>query len=317
MKLNDVNHVAIIGTGMIGASMATMFTGNGYKTTLYAINDQEAANGLSRYRTIYNDLIDNGLVTRKQADACEALLSITQDYADIADADFIFECVVENKDVKFSVYAEIEKHCHKFRALASSTSAMSPEDLCKGLKENAHKLVGAHPWNPPHLVPCVEVVRSSCTSDDALDFCVKVLESVGRKPAVMKKAAPGFIANRLQHAILREAVYMIETGICDARDIDSALTYSFMPRYTSIGFFEHQDNAGLDMVLSIDDYLFPDLCTAQEAQDFIRSRCEKGELGIKTGKGIYDWEGVDLAEFRKRAAAPYLSFFNWDLPGEE
>ena len=315
MKLDSIEHVAVIGSGMIGASMAALFTGNGYRTTIYAINDKEAQRGQDRYDSCYQDLMAEGLVTEKQAKACNKLLSVTQTYDDIADADFVFECVFENKDVKFSVYREVEKHCRQFKAIASSSSAMSADDLAEGLTQK-DKMVVAHPWNPPHLVPCVEVVKSKYTSNEALNTVVQFLESVHHKPAVMLKSAPGFIANRLQHAILRESVYMIESGICTARDIDSALMYSFMPRYTSIGFFEHQDNAGLDMVKSIDDYLFPDLCTAQKAQDLINQKVAEGNLGIKTGKGIYDWSGVDLAAFRKRASAPYFKFFDWDLPEE-
>lgn len=313
MKLEQVHHVAIIGSGMIGASMAALFTGNGYKTTIYAINDKEAQSGESRYDTYYKDLVNDGLVTPAQAAACRALLHFTTTYDGIADADFIFECVVERMDVKFEVFRQVEQHCKQFKAIASSTSAMSADDLAEGMTDKT-KLLAAHPWNPPHLVPCVEIVRSNYTSDEALDFTVALLESVHRKPAIMKRSAPGFIANRLQHAILREAVYMIEQGICGPEDIDKALTYSFIPRYTSIGFFQHQDYAGLDMVLSIDDYLFPDLCNATKGQDYIRDRYNAGDLGVKTGKGIYDWHGVDMDAFRKRASAPYLKFFDWDLP---
>lgn len=315
MKLDQVEHVAIIGSGMIGASMAVLFTGNGYKTTIYAINEKEAKSGEDRYDTYYEDLINNGLVTKSQAAACKKLLHFALDYDGIADADFIFECVIERKDVKFEVFRQIEAHCTKYKALASSTSAMSAQDLSEGVTHK-EKLLAAHPWNPPHLVPCVEIVRSTYTSDETVDFAVALLESVHRKPAIMKKSAPGFIANRLQHAILREAVYMIEQGICEPQDIDKALTYSFIPRYTSIGFFQHQDYAGLDMVLSIDDYLFPSLCTDQKGQDYIRNLHDAGNLGVKTGKGIYDWHDVDMDAFRKRASEPYLKFFDWDLPEE-
>ena len=149
MKLESVQHVAVIGSGMIGASMAALFTGNGYKTTIYAINDKEAQSGLARYDSCYQDLIAEGYVTEKQAKACKNLLHVTQTYDDIADADFVVECVFENKDVKFSVYKDVEKHCKQFKAIASSSSAMSADDLAEGLTQK-DKMVVAHPWNPPH-----------------------------------------------------------------------------------------------------------------------------------------------------------------------
>lgn len=315
MKLDSINHIGILGTGMIGSSLAVLFTGNGYRATMLAINDQEIEAGINRYRAYFDDLIEKKLVTKKQANACEKLVSLTKDYADLQDADFIFECVVENIDIKYAVYKEAEKYCKKFKAIVSSTSAISVEDLAKGL-EQKDKFSVVHPWNPPHLVPCVEVVKSKFTSDESVKTIEDILKSVGREVVVMHKSAPGFIGNRLQHALYREAVYMVEQGIASPQDIDRTLRTSFIPRYTSIGLFEHHDYAGLDMVLSIQDYLFPSLCNADKGQDLIRNLYNEGNLGFKTGKGLLDWSGVDIKKFRQRASEPYLRFFNWSLPEE-
>ncbi len=316
MRVEGINKVAVVGSGMIGACMAVLSTGNGYPTTILAIDDTQAASGLSRYDECYTDLIKQGLVTEKQAAACKKLLKVTLTYEDIADVDFIFECVFEKIEVKYSVYELIEKNCRKFKAIASSTSAISANDLADGLKIHKDKLMVAHPWNPPHLVPLVEVVKSDYTSEDTVEIVRSMLESMGRKVALMKMDAPGFIANRLQHALIRESVYIIEQGICSPKDIDTALMYSFMPRYTSIGLFEHQDNAGLDLVDNIEKYLFSDLCTAQTTQDFIKEKVESGDLGVKTGKGIYDWNKESIEDLKYRAAKPYFQFFNWDIPKE-
>ncbi|MDR0491645.1 MAG: 3-hydroxyacyl-CoA dehydrogenase family protein, partial [Oscillospiraceae bacterium] len=248
MKLDNVNKIAIVGTGMIGASLATLFSGNGYNVVMYAINDKEAESGLTRFRTNFRDLIAYGLVTDKQFDACGKLLIVTQDYADIADADFVYECVFEDKAVKYSVYAELEKNCKKARGIASTSSAMDTDLLCQGfsIPEYRALFATAHPWNPPHLVPCVEVVKGKHTSPSAVSFICSVLESCGRAPVVMQKSVPGFIANRLQHTLFREAAYMVEEGIATPQDINRALAASFIPRYTAIGIFEHFDYAGLD-----------------------------------------------------------------------
>ena len=316
MKLQNINHIAIIGTGMIGASMAVLFTGNGYKTTIYANSENGASRGKASYEAYYKDLIEKKLITKMQAEKCELLLHFTQKYEDLADVDFIFECVVESLAVKHDVYKKIEKYCKRFKVIASSTSAISADDLAEGLVQK-DKLSVAHPWNPPHLVPCIEVVKSKYTSDESLKILVDTLKSVGRKPIVMKKSVPGFIGNRLQHALFREAVYMVEQGIATPEDIDNTLKYSFAPRYTSIGLFEHFDYAGLDMILSIEDYLFPTLSNAKRTPDYIRSRCNAGDLGFKTGKGVYDWSKKDTEKFRECASEPYLRFFNWSLPEDK
>lgn len=314
MKLEGVDKIAIIGTGMIGASLATLFTGNGYETVMYAINDTEAAGGQDRYDTNFDDLIASGLVTEKQKAACSKLLSITQTYEDIADADFVYECVFENKEVKYSIYQEIDKHCTKVRGISSTSSAMDTDLLCKGFSKYGDKFAVAHPWNPPHLVPCVEIVKGSQTSDEALRFICDVLESVGRAPVVMNRSVPGFVANRLQHALYREAAYMVEQGISTPQDIDRALMTSFVPRYTAVGIFEHFDYAGLDMIKSIEETLYGDLCDQKEPHKLVLDHYNKGELGYKSGKGVLDWSDVDIDAYRKRAAAPYERFFNWSLP---
>lgn len=316
MKRNDVNQIAIIGTGMIGASLATLFTGNGYQTVMVAINDTEAAGGLERYRTNFSDLVAEGLVTQKQKEACERLLTITQSYEDIAEADFVYECVFENKEVKYSIYAKIDEYCTKVRGISSTSSAMDTNLLCTGFEKYRDRFAVAHPWNPPHLVPCVEIVKGDYTSKEALKFICDVLESCGRAPVVMNRSVPGFVANRLQHALYREAAYMVEQGIASPQDIDRALQTSFVPRYTAVGIFEHFDYAGLDMIKSIQETLYHDLCDTKEPNPLVIEHYNKGELGYKTGRGVLDWSGVDIDAYRKRAAEPYLKFFNWSLPEE-
>ena len=308
--------IAIIGTGAIGVSLAALFTGNGYDTTMLAISEELAAKARENWLETYRALEERGLVTAEQTAICEKYLHITLDYADLKDAELIFECAFEDKDVKYSIYEQIEKHCECFKVIVSTTSAMSPETLNAGLKSCPEKLVVAHPFLPPHLVPFVELVRASITSDYAVQTAYDMLESCGRKVCVMKKSAPGFIANRLQHALVREAYHMIERGLVEPRDIDKALMYSFTPRYTSVGLLEHQDAFGLDKVQSVENYLLPDLCDAKEALPFVNEHVEKGELGQATGKGTYEWDQESIADFKARAAEPYWKYFNWNMPQE-
>ncbi|MBQ0059793.1 MAG: 3-hydroxyacyl-CoA dehydrogenase family protein [Lachnospiraceae bacterium] len=318
MKLDGVNKIAIVGTGMIGASFATLFIGNGYDTVMYAINEEQRQVGFNWVNNNYADLIEKGLVTAEQAEICKKHLTITLSYEDLADADFVYECVFENKDVKYEIYANIDKYCTKVRGISSTSSAMDTDLLCQGFEKYKDLFAVAHPWNPPHLVPCVEIVKGSHTSDEALAFICELLESVGRAPVVMTKSVPGFVANRLQHALYREAAYMVEQNIASPQDIDRALMTSFVPRYTNVGIFEHFDYAGLDMIKSIEETLYPDLCVTKEPHDLVLSHYNKGELGPKSDnkQGVLDWTDVDMNVFRQREAEPYLKFFNWSIPEE-
>ncbi|WP_204791226.1 3-hydroxyacyl-CoA dehydrogenase family protein [Oscillibacter sp. CU971] len=302
--------VAIVGKGMIGISLAVLFTGNGIPTIVLAKNSEV---GLEKYRTYYKDLIAQGLVTEKQAAACERLLSFTEDYAGLRDAEIVFECVTEKLEVKYEVYCRVEANCPRLKAIASTTSAISPVDLAKGM-EQREKIMVAHPYNPPHMVPCVELVKNEFTAQESIDAVTELLEYCGREVCKMNKPAPGFIANRLQHALYREAVYMVEQGICAPEDIDKCIRSSWGPRYTSIGLFDHFDYAGLDLIANIERYLYPDLCDTKEVHPSLQERLDHGDLGYKTGTGYYDWRERDMDAFRKKTSVPYLQFFNWKLP---
>ena len=314
MKVKEINHIAIIGTGMIGSSQAALFTGNGYKTTLFAVNDEEEQKGVDQYNDFFKVLVEKELITPAEVERCAKYLYTTQDYKDIADADVIYECVPENLELKHSVYKNIEENCVQFKAVASTTSAKAPEDLAEGFSKNKEKMMVAHPFFPPHLIPFVEIVKGKDTDHDAAKLVYDLLESCGRKPIIANKSVPGFVANRLQHALAREAAYMVDEGIASPEDVDKALSYSFAPRYSVVGLFQHFDAAGMDMITSIQDYLLPSLSDRKDTPDIWRDHFNKGELGIKTGKGVYDWTEEAVAEFKEKASAPYFKFFNWDIP---
>lgn len=311
--MKNIRRIGVIGTGMIGASMAALFTGNGYRTIVYAVDEAQKQRGLKIYEQCYQDLIANGLMDQEQYQICRELLTIVCSYEELKKVEFVFECVLEQTAVKHEVYQKLEKYCPDIRAIASSTSAISADELAEGL-ERKELLAVAHPWNPPHLAPCVEVVRSRYTGNEALELILAVLEDTGKEVVVLKKGIPGFIGNRLQYAMFREAVYLVEQGIADPEEIDRTLKFSFAPRYTSIGIFEHFDNCGLDLAKDIEDYLFPSLCNDGSASSLIKERCEAGEYGVKSKKGMIDWKIHDPLDMQRRAAAPFTKFFNWKLP---
>ena len=314
MTLPEKYKIAVIGAGRIGMGLAVLFTGNGFRTTVLTTRPESIALGKQRYADFFQVLLERKLVTRHQADCSLKRLGFTTNYEDIADFKVVYECAVENLEVKHGIYRQIEKHLADLEVLASATSALSPDDLVKGLEKKKDTLAVAHPFNPPHLVPFVEAVKSEYTSGPAMKLIDEILTYCGRKVVTMKKGAPGFIANRLQHALMREALYMVEQGYASPRDIDTALMYSFMPRYTSVGLFEHQDAAGMDLVKSIEDYLLPSLSNAVSTPEYVVSRCKAGKLGQKTGEGIYTWTQEEKADFARRAAEPYWKYFNWKIP---
>lgn len=311
MKQTELK-IGIVGMGAIGTSLAALFTGNGY--TAMVLGRRAESVFMAAYDAVYDSIEARNLITKEQRKACRHLVSYTADYADLKDADIVFECVPEILEEKHKIYAQLEKSCEKLQALASATSALSPDDLIKGVHKWPEKVLVAHPFNPPHLVPFVEIVKSAITAQKPVDLVYNFLESCGRRVCIMKKSAPGFIANRLHHALLREAMYMVDNGLADPEEIDKTLMYSFMPRYTSVGIFEHHDAYGMDMLEKLQNYLYPHLAADTGSPDMVVNKVKAGTLGMKTNKGIYEWNQASIADFKKRAADPYWQFFNWNLP---
>jgi 3-hydroxybutyryl-CoA dehydrogenase len=314
MDIDQISHIGIIGTGMIGTSMAVLTTGHGYKTTIFARSPQRAKSCRAKFDAFYKEIADRGLMNQAQVDACASHLEVAFTYDAMADADVVFECVAEAVDTKHSVYGQIELHCHRIKAICSVSSAMVVDELAKNAIRYKDRIIVAHPFNPPHLVPFFELAMGSDTADGVIEFAANLLEAMDRKPVVLKKSAPGFIGNRLQFALWREALHIVASGIAEPEDIDTCLKYSFCPRYTSIGIFEHFDSGGLQLNYNVSKMLFPELCNDEKVIRPITEKIEAGDLGPETGKGFYNWENVDMNAYNARVSAPYWKYFNWKLP---
>ena len=318
MKLNSVRHIGIIGMGMIGDSMAALTTGHGYRTTCVVRRPEKIPEYEKTYEDYFRQLIGHKLMPENQLDICKKYLCFTTDYGALSDCDVVFECVNEDIALKHEIYAMLEAACSAVRAVCSASSAFVPDLLAEKAEKLKDRIIVTHPFNPAHIVPYFELCGGAATSPGVLEFACELLESLDRKPVILKKPAPGFIGNRLQFALWREALNLVESGICDPRDVDMCLNYSFCPRYTSIGIFEHFDNGGLKLNLSGCNAIFPTLSNIDKAPNAITDRIARGDLGASAESrvGFYDWNGVDMKAYRERVSAPYLRFAKWDLPKE-
>ncbi|MCL2365739.1 MAG: 3-hydroxyacyl-CoA dehydrogenase family protein [Oscillospiraceae bacterium] len=318
MKLDGVTHVGIIGLGMIGDSMAVLTTGHGYKTTCICRRPEMIPEYKKTYDNYFAQLIAQGLMPENQLSICEKYLSYTTDYSAISDCEVIFECVNENLELKFDILKKIEDHCHNVKAICSVSSTITPDEMGQKMTKYKDRLIVTHPFNPAHMVPFFECCGGDHTDPKVLDFAVDFLSAMGRKPVVLKKATPGFIGNRLQFALWREALNLVESGICEPRDVDTCLNYSFCPRYTSIGIYEHFDNGGMILNQAGCNGTFPHLSNISSAPPYVTDRIARGDLGARSEnkKGFYDWNGVDMKAYQERVNAPYWRFVDWDLPTE-
>lgn len=307
--------LAVYGTGTIGACQATLTSGNGYPTVV--IGRTEA--GLDRCRrTIsqnWDDLIAEGLAAAENKRAAMELVTITNDPAALAGAAFVFEAVAEDPEIKESVYAAITRFAGRDAVVASTTSSIDAAVLADRIENPARFLI-AHPFQPVHMLPLVEVVRHEGTSPETLNRVCALLRDLNRQVVVLNRSVPGFLVNRFAQALFREAIYLIEQGVASAEDIDRAVKYAMGMRYASIGLLEYYDAVGFDLESTIAKNVYPDLCDAKEIQRLTLEGLASGQTGQSAGRGLFDWSVKDEADFRRRKQSPYFGGVRlWHMPG--
>ncbi|WP_009961227.1 3-hydroxyacyl-CoA dehydrogenase family protein [Verrucomicrobium spinosum] len=224
-------------------------------------------------------------------------------------SDAILECVAEEMEQKTALLSQLT-HCRERKALIMTcTSALCVTDMARGSGLEGI-LVGAHFWNPPHLIPVVEVIPGAGTPEAQAERAMTLLQHAG-KIAVRCADVPGFIGNRLQHAMWREALALVDAGVCTAQDVDRVVKWTFALRLPALGPFENMDLVGLPLVQSIETYLFPHLAANHEPARSLTTRLQDGHTGMKAGQGFYDWTNRDaagLVALRDRQVVQQLQF---------
>jgi len=296
----DSANVAVIGTGMMGPGIAACLALAGHRVCLFGRSAESLDRGLASTRRGMDLLDKEGLVEpARRADAAQRL-SGTQDLAaTVGSADFVFESIVEDLTEKQRLFSQVEALAPKDAIFASNTSGLPITRIAEVL-QHPGRAATTHFWNPAHLMPLVEIVKGQQTSDDTVARLRWLLDGAGKKTVVVLKDVPGQLGNRLLHALFREAFHIVEEGIASVEDVDLAISNGPGLRFPAYGLLEHADMIGLDMQLAIDSYLFADLCALAEAPDVLKDRVARGDLGARTGRGLYDWTTRDAAAVRAR-----------------
>ncbi len=217
----------------------------------------------------------------------------------VRDADYVVEAVSENLALKQQLFAEIERHTRSDTILASNTSVIPITAIMQGLTVRERAL-GTHWWNPPFLVPLVEVIETQWTAPEVVAWTMGLHESAGKKPAHVKKDVPGFIGNRLQHALWREAISLVEHGICDAETVDAVVKASFGRRLAVLGPLENADLVGTDLTLAIHETVLPAIESRPAPSPYLEKLVADGKLGFKSGEGFRKWSPEQQAALRTK-----------------
>ena len=306
--------IAVYGSGTIGSCEATLIIGHGLPCVVIGHSQR----GLERCRKAieqnWDDLIAEGLATEKNKAAALKLLTITNDPVALAGCTFVFEAVAEGTEQKQEVYQAIEQYAAPNAVIASCTSSIDAEVLAK-LTGRPENLLIAHPFQPVHMLPLVEVVRHEKTADETVSRTLALLERLHRQVVVLNRSVPGFLVNRFAQALFRESIYLIEQGITTAADIDKAVKYAMGMRYASIGLLEYFDAVGYDLESTIASNVYPDLCDTKEIQSLVKEGLASGMTGQAAGQGLYDWSQKDGDDFRRRKQSPYFDGVKeWTMP---
>jgi 3-hydroxybutyryl-CoA dehydrogenase len=292
--LGEKAAIAVVGAGRMGAGIAQVFAAAGHRVALFDAMENARETALPRIR-------ENFVAVGDDLSAIEAI-ELREDLAEaVADADFVFEAAPENLALKQQIFVEIEAAAKSHAILASNTSVISITEIMGKLGDKTRAL-GTHWWNPPYLVPLVEVIRTVGVSDAAVTATLALLGSVGKTAVEVKKDVAGFVGNRLQHALWREAIALVNDGVCDAETVDRVVKASFGRRLAVLGPLENADMVGTDLTLAIHRYVLSQIDASPRPSLYLEKLVADGKLGFKTGQGFRPWTREQQTALRRQVA---------------
>lgn len=303
----------MLGCGTMGHSIALNAAWAGLSVKIHGISDADLEQGWTNMLKKLEVMLANGILSDLEAGQIQEKIKMTTSLEEaVTDATFVIEAVPENIQLKMDLFKRLDDLCGPDVILASNTSGLSPTEIAYETK-NPERTVVTHFWNPAHLIPLVEVVRGKSTSDEAVDRSFNLLKHMKKKPIEVKKEVPGFVGNRLQYALFREAQYLLEEGIASKEDIDDAVTYGIGRRLPVSGPLMTADMGGLDVFSAISDYLFQHLSSAQDSFPILKKLIGEQKLGDKTGEGYYKWDEAFSRAYNQKREAELIRFLKKDL----
>jgi 3-hydroxybutyryl-CoA dehydrogenase len=294
MRAADVTRVAVIGAGTMGAGIAGLFARAGCAVRLVDQNSDFLERGMTSLRAAQEGLRAARMVSaRKAAAALKRVRPLTSLAEACPGAELVIEAITEDLKLKQQTFRDLDELCPASAVFASNTSGLSITAIGRALAEPG-RLAGMHFWNPPHLIPLVEIVKGKQTTESTAEFLLEMCRRLGKRPILVRRDIPGFVGNRLQFAVLREALHLLAAGVASAQDIDAAMTAGPGLRYGLLGPLRTADLGGLDVFLAISRYLFADLNSEHQPPAVLSELVKRGRLGAKAGGGFYDYSAREL-----------------------
>ncbi len=294
MTIAPINTVAIIGIGIMGSGLAAEWAANGRTVTFFARTEERAAIGRERANAALATLEQGGLLSATDRAAASSRIQTATDLAQaVHGADLVQESVPEQLPLKQQIFRELDTLCPTTTILASNTSGLPITQIAAGLS-GAGRVIGMHYLNPPHLMPPVEVIPGEQTAPAVIERVRSALLGLDKSPLIVRREVPGFLWNRLQFALIREAFWLVENGVASMEDVDLAMRRGLGRRWSIAGPFASIDLGGIDTMSTVGSYLFPELSNVASTT-FFDEALAGGNLGAKTGQGFQPWPAEKLA----------------------
>jgi 3-hydroxybutyryl-CoA dehydrogenase len=306
----NVRRVAVAGTGMMGPGIAAIFALAGCEATIVSRSIENAARGVAKAKTLVAQLVAYQLTEAEQGRAAQSRLSGSTEPEGAARSSQLFvESIAESLVTKQDYFARLDKAAPD-TILCSNTSGISITQIAAKCAK-PERVLTTHFWNPPHLMPLVEVVMGNATDATVAQGVVEFLRAAGKVPVLVRKDRPGQLGNRFQNALIRECMSIVEEGIATAEDVDLAIKTGMGLRFPVYGVFEHADLVGLDLAVAVQDYVLPDLSAIQCAGRLLRDKVARGEVGARAGKGFLDWTPQKADQVRERRDRFLAQVLRW------
>ena len=293
-----LDRTAVIGGGLMG-SQITLVLAQGSRETLLVSRTQETlGRAMENIRRYVGDLHRHDLLRGETPEAVLARIRPTTELETaVGSSEFVVESISENLEAKQEVFQRMDAAAPRGTVLASNTSGLPITQLGERMVHQ-DRIAGSHFFQPAHIVPVLEVIRGDRTSDETMDRTCEIWKRLDRVTLRVNKDGPGFLVNRLQHAIIREAVHLLVTGVADADSIDKAVELGLAPRFTTAGPLKQRDINGLKMHVQVAEHLWKNLGGWEEPLAYLQAMVARGDTGLESGKGYYDWSGQDPAAVR-------------------
>jgi len=296
-----LQRIGVIGGGTMGHGIAAAFALHGLSVHLYEPSARQRDEILPSIEAAYGLLVEEEFVTEAAIAAALHQISIFDELAPaVADRDFIVEAIPERMELKQALFAELDRLCPSTTILATNTSSLPLEPMIAALPEaRRSRTLVTHWYNPPLVMPLVEISAFGNMPDNIYDEVASLHRSIGKRVAKVLKDVPGLVANRIQQAVAREVFSLIEQGVADAADVDTALKFGPAFRYATTGQLEVADFGGLDIWLTVGDNLLAVMSASREASPLLRRKVDEGKLGVKTGAGFYSYDQATVPAIRR------------------